>query len=614
MIELKHSLIPFSPTGQVFDKMLRPITPPGPPVYNIAFPDELGFPERQDTNHNLSPSEINQAIFEEGMRLAGADRIDIGNGKEILVFNTSVASTHTLLTVQYDQWKSSFREQAKQLGFEVPNSDLIHGRSTEGHNINSPTHVPLDMVTWTMVYDTNSETYWPCDINDLTSLQTGDGEIDKFKLNLNDNNLKVLNELIIKRNRLAINTLLDLHNNILCTEMPFLRTKTEEDLLIGALSGYYRGDEAKNLDQFKYDHRGKGPMSNPTLHFRITDHFTMKDGNLYDQENPSTSFLKSIQELRQDYPDYFNKGIDFLRIKPERGLKQTQSEVLADLMSNPDFTPYDLIKSVDPFGSLAHEYLGSWLKSQFESIFTEFPHTSELFAHHTEDYERELRVSEGITFKFSIPLEYQASEDTFIAKKFTKLQKWIGQTLYPMWEDINSIVVRKLILTREEYNNELIDLQQKYDLPDPFINGVRFIKPTEKQLKLLREEEEHKDQIDIQNLMKLDNMIVNYQVRKGHIIENVAKLKKQMEENNGDLDTLIELLTWIQSGQLFDYEKYELQINQGYNISGTPGTAITYHFDKDHKLNLNIGWVLSTKGLSELWLGTILKRKERRDR
>ena len=76
------------------------------------------------------------------------------------------------------------------------------------------------------------------------------------------------------------------------------------------------------------------------------------------------------------------------------------------------------------------------------------------------------------------------------------------------------------------------------------------------------------------------------------------------------MNSFIDLLTWMQAGQLFD----DPELNIGYNIPGTPGTAITYSYDENNQLNVNIGWVLSTKGLAELWLGTILKRKERRDR
>ncbi|HRN70859.1 MAG TPA: hypothetical protein PLS49_06800, partial [Candidatus Woesebacteria bacterium] len=354
MKEFARNLTPFSPTGQIFNHMLRPITPPGPPVYHIAHPEDLGYPERKDTNQTLTPSEINESIFNEGLRLAGADILNLDNGKELLVFNTSAASTHTLFTVPYEQWDNSIREQALQLNFEMPSGVLIEGRGSNENEIIPPSHVPLDMVTWVMVREQGKQLYMPCDINDLAAPPNGDPNINQYKLSLTPEQLEAVNYFLARRNRLAINTILDLHNNVLVKHLTFLKPKKEDDLLIGGLSGYYRGDEAKDLKQFEYDHRGKGPMSNPTLHFRITDHFTMKEANILDQENPSTSFIEDMQSLHEDFPDYFSKNIDFLRIKPESRSDQTSAQVLAALMNNRDYSPYDIMKSVDPYGSLAH--------------------------------------------------------------------------------------------------------------------------------------------------------------------------------------------------------------------------------------------------------------------
>ncbi len=610
MIELKHRLTSFSPTGKVIDNMLSPIRPPGPPVFNIPFPEELSYPDRKDTDESLTPSQINESIFNEGLRLAGTDILDIGNGKEILVFNTSVASTHTLLTVTYDEWEESLRRQAEEVGISVPEGILIEGRTSNDIKSSPPTHVPLDMVTWALVRDKETQTYWPCDINDLTSERTGNEEIDKFKLGLTDKQLKKLDLAIVKRNRLAANTLLDLHNNILCQAMPFLREKNEEDLLIGGLSGYYRGDEAKNLDQFDYDHRGKGPMSNPTLHFRITDHFTMKDANILDQENPHLAFLDSIKLLGQKYPDYFKGGIDMLAIKPESLAERTWPEILGDFIKDPRFTPYDLIKSVDPFGSLAHNYLGKWLENELDRIFQYIPHATALFADHTEDYERELRVSEGATIRFTSRLKDVKVQNSLTAIGLAEISKWIGRRLYPMWDEVNYYVQNKIVLSKAEKKSYLLDLQRKYALPDEFMQSITRIRPTQKQLEIVRDSIPQDDQRRIKIVKRLDA----YSRQRQHVIEAISFLTEKLEQNEGTFDDLIDLLTWIQAGQIFDYSDTGEKINQGYNIPGTPGTAITYQYDNTGRLIFNVGWVLSTKGLSELWLGTILKRKERRDR
>lgn len=470
-----------------------------------------------------------------------------------------------------------------------------------------------------MVRDKNNWTYMPCDVNDLTSLPTGNIHIDQHKLQLDDDKIRQLYAAISKRNRLAIYTMLDLHNNVLRKEMPFLREKTEEDLLIGCLSGYYRGDEAKQLGQFEHDHRGKGPMSNPTLHFRITDHFTMEDANILDQRNPSISFNKMIDILHDRYPSYFSGSISFAAIKPEALIDDSESKVLQQFMKDKRFSLYDLIKTIDPYASIAHEHLAGWLQEELDEIFYDIPHRKELFAHHTSDYERELRVSEGARIQIEIPAAEDAKRGEVMSECFARISGWIGQRLYPMWEDINNLIQRKPTMSAVDFAGELETVKEIYNLPDHFKQVISLLEPTERQLKLLREETESNGENPLReaHLHRIDKKLASYWRRKKRNSEAIVEAKAMLAEGNGTFEDFIGLLTLIQSSQLYDNEGLppgSPKLNDGYNIPGVPGTAITYHFDKEGKLNINIGWLLSTKGMSELWLGSIMKRKERRDR
>ncbi len=618
-MEQLHRLIHYSPTGKVFNEMLTDLTPPGSPVYDIPRPKDLGYPERKDTDTTLTPSQINEAIFLEGARLAGTEVIDIGNNKELFVFNTSVASTHTVLSVNYQEWEWALRKNAAEINIEVPKGPLIQGTGHTDEKPRVPSLVPLDMVTWVMVRDHNNNTYMPCDVNDLTSLPTGNSDIDRHKLHLNEEKLQEVYSAISKRNRLSIGTMLDLHNNVLCQEIPFLKKIKEEDLLIGCLSGYYRGDDAKQLKQHEFDHRGKGPMSNPTLHFRVTDHFTMEEANLLDQANPSISFKKSIALLHERYPSYFAGSIDFAEIKPEILSNETEGTVLQKFMKDKRFSLYDLIKTIDPYASLAHDHLSGWLQEELNSLFLDIPHTKELFAHHTSDYERELRVSEGASMTVEIDAIDDSSKDLIMAECFTRISQWIGKRLYPMWDSINVIVQQKAILSPEEVDSQINTVLDTFNLPESMKEVISQLKPTEKQLKLLRNDIENNwSDPDRQSKLQIVNKKLHrYMKRKLRNSQVISAAENKLASGTGTFEDLVGLLTLIQSSQIYDNEGLSSEIpklNDGYNIPGVPGTAITYSYGENNKLNIKIGWLLSTKGLSELWLGSIMKRTERRDR
>lgn len=609
-----------SPTGHVFQEMLRELTPPGSPVYHIPNPDVLGFPGRKDTDDSLTPSQMNEAIYQEGLRMAGSESVDIGNNRELLIFNTSAASTHTVLTANYQEWAAMLRKNAQALGIDVPSTGaLIEGKDSTPDSPRVPSLIPLDMVTWVMVHDKNQKTFMPCDVNDLTSNPTGNQHIDQHKLQLDDERLTELYSAISKRNRLSINTILDLHNTVLKEEMPFLRPKEEDDLLIGCLSGYYRGDDAKQLKQHEHDHLGKGPMSNPTLHFRITDHFSMQDANILDQHNPGMSFRKSIVRLRELYPSYFGGAIDFAAIKPESLSQDTESRVLQRFLNDKQFSLYDLIKTIDPYASLAHEYLADWLENELAAMFEDIDHVVEPFAHHTSDYERELRVSEGASVTFALRAEDDGSRDIVMSEGFSRISKWIGQKLYPMWNDIQELVKQKTIMPKDAFEQSINQIVQRYNLPENVVVPIKQLQPTEKQIKNLRQEVDHawQDPEKDVKLAKIDQQLEKYYKRKLRNAKLIQEGTDLLQRGEGTFDDLIGLLTLIQSSQIYDNDglpKGSPKLNDGYNIPGVPGTAITYSFDKGDILTINIGWLLSTKGLSELWLGSIMKRQERRDR
>ncbi|HRN71155.1 MAG TPA: hypothetical protein PLS49_08305, partial [Candidatus Woesebacteria bacterium] len=200
--------------------------------------------------------------------------------------------------------------------------------------------------------------------------------------------------------------------------------------------------------------------------------------------------------------------------------------------------------------------------------------------------------------------------ELFTAKALSHIASWIGKELYPMWNDINKLIMYKITMNKDAYAQSVDYLKDTYELPDAFLNTLHFIKPTERQLHILKGRLERNPEENKQYLEKIQHTLMRYQSKKEGVKKRIEHLSEQLKSEQGDLQSFIDLLSWMQAGQLFD----DPELNQGYNIPGTPGTAITYHYDKNDRFNINIGWVLSTKGLAELWLGTILKRKERRDR
>ena len=598
--------------GQIFDEMTG------------AFQEEVPsiFPRK-----DVDP----YSIYEEGSRLAGVDIVELPDGRQIHVFSSVAASPHTLFRIPYQDYdldveekqedgsmhyskkhlegfKSVFKRHASEAGYiSEDRKDTIENEfvviEKDGQE-QSPDVVPLDMLVWTMLKDTDG-TLKPIDINDFASPATGDANIDKFRLQMGEQKLQEVYGHVIKRMDLAANTLLELFNVNVRSEIPFLPPKLEKDLLQGVAIGFYRGDITKMLGQFKYDGLGKGPMSNSSTHFRTTAHLAME----------------TIEELRQLHHGISMQDIiDFIRFREVNGeltrsmhfaenihihetkdskMKRvpnykSEPELLRELIQDNNIPPIELLKLIDPYASIAHDLMSEWLAEKIQSEFADFDNTIELFAHNAGKNERVIRASEGVELTL-------LSKDPEIRElALARITRIIGETFSPMWEDIKLFVQDKLLLSPEEQSNRLKDIQDQYGLPHQVLLAVQRLLPTEKQIQNLFDSAQ-----DPQQIKKIRSVQHGYALLKSVKEKEYAESLAKINKGQGTSEDLTMLISALQTLQLFN------DWNEGYNIPGVPSFGITFHKDHENNSHLLLGWLLSMKGLAELWLGAMIIREKR---
>lgn len=181
---------------------------------------------------------------------------------------------------------------------------------------------------------------------------------------------------------------------------------------------------------------------------------------------------------------------------------------------------------------------------------------------------------------------------------YTAAVKLIGQEVAPMWDNVRDFVARKLLMKEEEQTEYLLALQARYKLPDSVLTFIARIQPSEKQLKILLQEN-----LDSSQKGKIQFELAEYHRNLGHYIQEFEKHFYKIQDGKADTSDLSELIAILQKLQLYDTDW-----NRGYNIPGVPGFAITHNRLPDGRFGMMIGWLLSQKGLMESWSGGSLVR------
>ncbi len=598
--------------GQIFDEMTG------------AFQEEVPsiFPRK-----DVDP----YSIYEEGTRLAGVDVVDLPDGRQIHVFSSVAASPHTLFRVPYqdydldveeknedgtvsvikkhlDGFKSVFKRQAAEAGYISPDrEDTIENEfvviEKDGQE-ETPDVVPLDMLVWTMIKDTDG-TLKPIDINDFASPRTGDQNIDKFRLQMRDDKLQEVYGHVIKRMDLASHTLLELYNINVRSEIPFLPEKHEDDLLQGVAIGFYRGDITKMLGQFKFDGLGKGPMSNSSTHFRTTVHLAMETIDELRQLHHGISMQDVIDFIRFKAVNgtlsrsiHFAENIHIHETKDSKMKRapnyKSEPELLRELIQSNNIPPIELLKLIDPYASMAHDLMSEWLAEKIQTEFGDYENSIELFAHHAGKNERAIRASEGVELTLF-------SHDPDVREKaLARITRIIGESFSPMWEDIKQYVQEKLLLSPDEQVSKLRDIQDEYGLPDKVIVAIQRLLPTEKQIQNALASTS--DESVIQTIQSIQQ---KYARLKSIREKQYADCKSRIDAGDGTTADLTNMISALQTLQLFN------DWNEGYNIPGVPSFGITFHKDSQNNSHILLGWLLSMKGLAELWLGAMVIREKR---
>lgn len=563
--------------------------------------------QRQRQKEREKQARIYSAILQECNTMAGLDMVDIDDACELVIGTSFAASPHTVLWAPTEEYSAVFREVGRKYGLPVPDGPLIVSPDSTEHNIKQPETVPLDGITWVMKRNKHTQEVTPVDINDFTTPKTGEPEIDQYKLELTHDQMNTVFEVFVRRIYATAETNLQVYNEYTRRHFPFLPEKKLEDILQGYLVGYFRGDAVKGFDQFYYSGEGMAPMSNPTLHGRSANHFETRIINILTLLNRHLSLEEILSRLKEDgKSQYFRNDIDFVDLKSPPLEEKKTGAVLKDTLfgEKPVTNVEELLKMVDPYGTIAHDELNEWLQSIVSYTFSNFENVSiGTFRDHTRETERELRGSEGITI--TLPTGHLSTEERFkvLAEGLTCIAEVNGMALAPMWDDIKAYVTRKYILSDEQKDQELQRIQDTHFLPQHVMPLIDRIMPTEKQLKLLLQDNVTEEQQHI-----IEHKLAAYARYKQMVKYRISTVEEKIKAGQGDTDDLIDYVKAFQEGQIFD----DPEMNKGFNITGVPGLAVTFHFDEQGDTHINMGWLLSVKGLFESWMGAMVKRSEKK--
>ena len=249
------------------------------------------------------------------------------------------------------------------------------------------------------------------------------------------------------------------------------------------------------------------------------------------------------------------------------------------------------------------------MEDELRGVFADQEVVVSGFRHHTNRYERTLRVNEGAEVVI-LPIKDEVERGKALSKSLLHLTDYVGKRLYPLWNDVNKYVVNKILMTEQERMTSLHYLKKDFNLPDNAIYAITTLIPTRAQLENLQlTYNEGSD-----GYIRISKALERYDLKAKRVRAEKDAIMKKIESGKAKYEDLIQIVYLEQRGQLFERTstRNNKTMNNGYNIPGIPGNAITYEVDPEGAIHLKIGWLLSMKGLAEAWLGAVLKRLERK--
>jgi hypothetical protein len=192
------------------------------PAYEPKGPAELGFSGRADLAEFPTRDGMLRSILEEGELLAGNDVVDVDENREIIVVNTIAKSPHTVYCAPYSSFERYLRHEAAKMDIPLHEGPVMAGSGSTPEKTVPPTSVPLDMLVWIMSRNKHTQELSPVDLADFRSIKTGNPLIDQYRMELSDEKMADVFMKVVKRGKLARNTLLQVYEKVITTEIPEL--------------------------------------------------------------------------------------------------------------------------------------------------------------------------------------------------------------------------------------------------------------------------------------------------------------------------------------------------------------------------------------------------------
>lgn len=563
-------------------------------------------PWRPRSDRGGSPQEMYGGLIQEGDMLGEHKVIGLANGDKVHLVTTLAASPHTFLRAGYSAFEQSWRKVKEN----VPEGDLV-AFSKSGDNLpERPTSVPLHMIVWAFVEDVEGN-YFSLDPSDISSYEDANRDPYLYVLSENDprrNFARMFGDQGVKDFYESLEELagrgrahlLHLYNNEIIPKIPlgtFLEEKTESDILQGYAIGYGGGDASKGLNQGTGqdgDGSGRGPMSSPTFHYHICIHLSQEELNQLNVLTSTSSYRDIIQYLRGIEQGELFAGDSFHIPLFDNPLESVQNIKSFQAAMKEYLEKYakDIIKLIDPYSEIIFNSLREWLIQEAQEYLRSLGHVEE-FVHHESSHAREFRSVHGVLLKTNGGVE--------VDRAYDMINRFIREKIASLWNQIREFTARKTVLTQEERNAELDDLQITYRLSDEMIGQIDEIMPTENQLRRLLASENERDP-ESKNIKKINRLLSIYWQQFGLLSNRRTELEGIIQGGKCTYDNMIEYLDVLLRMQMFSENS-----KSGLNIPGVPGFAVTHSNVNDH-YEFYIGLLLSTKGLTEAWSGAITTR------
>jgi len=280
-----------------------------------------------------------------------------------------------------------------------------------------------------------------------------------------------------------------------------------------------------------------------------------------------------------------------LTMKKLKGVFASREPVLGGLSFEDSETvpPHVIFKQVDPYSTIFHEHMDSWVQEELQKAFNEMGVSQDKitsFKWETQEYRFDMRVTEG--WEIAVP-------DADFARVNLSLNQFLGK-VNSLWQEGRDAWATWQ--TRRDVT-QLQEFQAKYGLSQETINLIKRIKPTDQQLQdwFISKPIGSTDE-DMTRLMNKVCQRLNP--------KNRARAMKLITEHpdlamRATASGLFEILeNGDVNGNVYSHDGYTF--NHGLNIPGVPSFGIVYTQD-------NGGWkirihpLMSEKGLAEFIAG-----------